>query len=80
MNIDDLLLDQIDMFGSSASSIFVHLKRHQGNILKKTGSLVWLHSIYNVDLNTNTYKTDYNTDLHEIAKEIMDNHDVNYKH
>ncbi|MBC8395740.1 MAG: hypothetical protein H8E16_01415 [Flavobacteriales bacterium] len=79
MNIDGLLLDQIDMFGSSASSIFVDSKGHQGEIVKNTGGLIWLNSIYNVDLNTSTYETGFNTDLHEIANQIMDNHDPNYQ-
>lgn len=79
MNIDDLLLDQIEMFGSWESSIFTDQKGHQGDIVKKTGGLVWLNSIYDVDLSSNSYETGYNTDLHEIAKEIMDSHDTNYK-
>jgi len=79
MNIDGLLLDQIDMFGSWDSSIFTDQKGHQGDIVKKAGGLVWLNSIYKVDLSTNTYETGFNTDLHEIAKQIMDSHDPNYK-
>ena len=79
MNIDGLLLDQIDMFGSSASSIFVDSKGHQGDMVKTTGGLVWLNSIYNIDLSTFNYETGFNTDLHEIAKQIMDKHDSNYK-
>ena len=79
MQIDGLLLDQIDMFGSSASSIFVDSKGHQGDIVKKTGGLVWLNSIYNVDLSAFNYQTGFNTDLHEIAKQITDSHDSNYK-
>ena len=79
MNIDSLLLDQIDMFGSSASSIFVDSKGHQGDIVKKTGGLVWLNSIYNVDLSTFNFETGFNTDLHEIANDINNNHDAEYK-
>ena len=79
MNIDSLLLDQIDMFGSSASSIFVDSKGHQGDIVKKTGGLVWLNSIYNVDLSTFSFETGFNTDLHEIANDINSNHDAEYK-
>ena len=79
MNIDGLLLDQIDMFGPSASSIFVDSKGHQGDIVKKAGGLVWLNSIYNVDLSTFNYETGFNTDLHEIAKQIIDSHDPIYK-
>ena len=78
MQIDGLLLDQIDLFGSWDSSIFTDSKGHQGDIVKKTGGLVWLNSIYNIDLMCNTYETGYNTDLHQIAKEIMDSHDPNY--
>jgi hypothetical protein len=39
---------------------------------------LWLSSIYNVDLDTNTYQTGFNTDLHQIAKQIRDSHDSNY--
>ena len=80
MQIDGLLLDQIDMFGSSASSIFVDSRGHQGEIVKNTGGLIWLNSIYDADLSTYTYETGFNTDLHEIAKKIMDSHDSNYKY
>ena len=79
MNIDSLLLDEIEMFGSWQSSIFTDQKGHQGDIVKKTGGLVWLNSIYSVDLNQNTYQTGFNTDLHEIANDIINNHDNEYK-
>jgi hypothetical protein len=79
MNIDGLLLDDIDMFGARETSIFTDPKGHQGDIVRVTGGLIWLNSIYHVDLNTNTYETGFNTDLHEIAKQITDNHDSNYK-
>ena len=79
MKLDGSLLDQIEMFGPRPSSIFTDAKGHQGDIVRETGGLVWLNSIYNVDLNTNTYETGFNTDLHEIAKHITDNHDLNYK-
>ena len=80
MNIDNLLLDEIDMFGPRETSIFTDQKGHQGNIIREAGGLVWLNSIYNVNLITNTYETGFNTDLHEIAKEITDNHNPIYKH
>ena len=80
MNIDGLLLlDDIDMFGARETSIFTDSKGHQGDIVRETGGLIWLNSIYHVDLNTNTYETGFNTDLHKIAKQITDNHDPNYK-
>ena len=79
MKLDNLLLDDIEMTGDVESSIFVDEKGHQGEIVKQTGGLVWLNSIYDVDLSINTYETGFNTDLHEIAKEIIDSHDTNYK-
>ena len=79
MNLDGLLLDDIDMFGARETSIFTDPKGHQGDIVRETGGLIWLNSVYHVDLTTNTYGTGFNTDLHEIAKQITDNHDSNYK-
>ena len=73
------MLDDIDMFGARETSIFTDSKGHQGDIVRETGGLIWLNSIYNVDLNTSTYETGFNTDLHEIAEQITDNHDPNYK-
>lgn len=79
MNQDNLLLDDISMFGPKPTSIFTDEKGHQGQIVIEAGTLLWLNSIYNVDLSTNTYDTGFNTDLHEIAIQIMDSHDPNYK-
>ena len=79
MNIDGLLLDNINMFGPRETSIFTDPKGHQGDIVRETGGLIWLNSIYHVDLDTNTYETGFNTDLHEIAEQIMNSHDPNYK-
>ena len=79
MNTDNELLDGISRFGPKATSLFVDTKGHQGDIIIETGSLVWLNSIYSVDLSNFSYETGFNTDLHEIAKQIMDSHDPNYK-
>jgi len=79
MKEDDLLLDDIEVFGPKPTSLFTDSKGHQGQIVIETGTLLWLNSIYDVDLSTNTYETGFNTDLHEIAKQIMDNHDPSYK-
>ena len=79
MKLDGTLLDDIDLFGPVETSLFTDQKGHQGNIIKETGSLVWLNSLYHVDLNTHDYNTGFNTDLHEIAKQITDDHDSNYK-
>ena len=80
MNIDGLLLDQIDMFGPRETSIFTDQRGHQGDIVRETGGLVWLNSIYGVHLRTNDYDTGFSTDLHTIAEDIMDLHDPDYKH
>jgi hypothetical protein len=79
LNTDNELLDDISRFGPKATSLFVDTKGHQGDIIIETGSLTWLNSIYGVDLSTFSYETGFNTDLHEIAKQIMDRHDPNYK-
>jgi len=79
MKIDELLLDEISMFGPRATSIFTDEKGHQGDIVRETGGLVWLNSIYGVHLRTNDFDTGFNTDLHTIAENIMDLHDQNYK-
>ena len=79
MNMDNELLDDISRFGPQATSLFVDDKGHQGDIIRETGSLIWLNSIYGVNLNAFSYDTGFNTDLHEIAKQIMDSHNSNYK-
>lgn len=79
MNMDHELLDDISRFGPQATSLFVDNKGHQGDIIREAGTLIWLNSIYGVDLRTFSYDTGFNTDLHEIAKQIMDSHDPNYK-
>ena len=79
MNTDDELLDDISRFGPKATSLFVDNKGHQGDIIEETGSLIWLNSIYGVNLSNFPYETGFNTDLHEIAKQIMFSHDPDYK-
>ncbi len=79
MNQDNLLLDNISMFGPKPTSVFTDQKGHQGQIGIETGTLLWLNSIYRVDLSTHTYDTGFNTDLHDIAIQIMNDHDSHYK-
>ena len=79
MNSNNELLDDISRFGPQQTSLFTDLKGHQGDIIRETGSLLWLSSIYKVDLSALSYHTDFNTNLQEIAKQIMDNHNSNYK-
>ena len=79
MKLDDLLEDEISMFGSSSNSIFTDQKGHQGEIVQETGALVWLQSIYQIDLSTHNYDTGFQTNLHQIAEEIANSHYPNYK-
>ena len=79
MNIDNELLDDITRFGPQATSLFIDNKGHQGDIIREAGSLLWLNSIYGVDLSTFSYDTGFNTNLHDVAKQIMGSHDPNYK-
>jgi len=79
INLDNELLDDISMVGPKSSSIFTDEKGHQGQIVIETGTMIWLNSIYNVDLSSFNYDTGFTTDLHAIAKDIIDSHDSNYK-
>ena len=79
MQQDDLLDDDIDIFGAKPTSIFTDQKGHQGQIVIETGTLIWLASIYGDDLSLNTYDTGFATNLHSVAIEIMDNHPIEYK-
>ena len=79
MNLDNELLDDISMVGPKSSSIFTDEKGHQGQIVIETGTMIWLNSIYNVDLSSFNYDTGFTTDLHAIAQDIINDHDPNYK-
>ena len=79
MNLDNELLDDISMVGSKSSSIFTDEKGHQGQIVIETGTMIWLNSIYNVDLSSLNYDTGFTTDLYTIAQDIINGHDPNYK-
>jgi len=79
MNLDNELLDDISMVGPKSSSIFTDEKGHQGQIVIETGTMIWLNSIYNVDLSSFNYDTGFSTDLHAVAQDIIDTHDSNYK-
>ena len=76
---NNLLLDDISLFGSYDDSIFRDTKGHQGKIVVNTGALIWLNGLYGVNLRTNDSDTGFNTDLHTIAENIMDLHDPEYK-
>ena len=79
MNLDNELLDDISMIGPKSTSIFTDEKGHQGQIVIETGTMIWLNSIYDVDLSSFNYDTGFTTDLHAIAQDIISDHDPNYK-
>lgn len=79
MKFDNELSDDIAYQGPKATSLFTDYKGHQGQIVIEAGTLLWLSSIYGVDLSSNTYVTGFNTDLHQLAVEIINDHDPNYK-
>ena len=46
MNMNNELLDHITRFGPQSTSLFVDNKGYQGDIIRETGSLLWLNNIY----------------------------------
>ena len=74
---DSLLLDSISYRGNRENSLFMDEKGHQGDIIINAGALMWLESIYSVDLDENDYETGFNTDLHSIAQDILDSYNQN---
>lgn len=72
------LPDVQNLTGPASNSIFTDTLGHAGHILRDLGRLVWLNSIYDVDLSTYSYGPSYITDLHAIAQSIMDGHDPEY--
>ncbi|MGB1159143.1 MAG: cadherin repeat domain-containing protein [Porticoccaceae bacterium] len=80
MHKDNLLSDNISLFGSFENGIFTDEKGHQGKIVAYTGTLMWLNGLYQVNLRTDDFETGFSTDLHSIAEEIMNSHDPGYSH
>jgi hypothetical protein len=76
---DNSLLDDIDFFGTQSSAIFRDDLGHQGDIALEGGGMVWLNSIYQINLEDFDYDTGFNTDLHQIAIDVMNNHPSSYK-
>jgi hypothetical protein len=79
MNLDNELLDDITMVGPKSTSIFTDEKGHQGQIVIETGTMIWLNSIYQINLEDFNYDTGFNTDLYQIAIDVMNNHPSSYK-
>jgi hypothetical protein len=75
---DTELLDDVLLRGPYEESLFTDEKGHQGKIIVETGTLLWLSSLYGVDLSSNDFDTGFDTDLYNVAAEIMQQHDPNY--
>lgn len=60
------------------TSIFVDDFGHANNILVDLSRLIWLQSIYNIDLNAYDYDPTYTTDLKVMAADIMSRHESAY--
>lgn len=73
------LLDDVLATGPFEDSLFTDEKGHQGKIIVTTGTLMWLNGLYGVDLSGDNFDTEFETDLHAIAGEIMEQHDPNYR-
>ena len=76
---DNSLLDDIDFFGTQSTAIFRDDLGHQGDIVLEGGGMVWLNSIYQINLEDFDYDTGFNTDLHQIAIDVMNNYPSSYK-
>ncbi|MBT7334992.1 MAG: cadherin repeat domain-containing protein [Gammaproteobacteria bacterium] len=75
---DNLLLDDISFIGPAETALFTDQKGHQGEIIITTGTLIWLTSLYLDSLEGNDFDTGFNTDLHQVAQDIMNSYDPYY--
>ncbi|MEL1232178.1 MAG: hypothetical protein VXA26_12775, partial [Candidatus Neomarinimicrobiota bacterium] len=57
---DNSLLDDIDFFGTQSTAIFRDALGHQGDIALEGGGMVWLNSIYQINLEDYNYDTGFN--------------------
>ena len=80
MKLNNQLSENIFLFGPKETSIFTDQNGHQGDIVRETAGLPWTTGIFNIDLNTLIYETSFDTNLREIAVNIHENNDPNYKH
>jgi len=72
-------LDDVEaLVSGSVESIYNDTLGHADGILYSVVEMVWLNSIYGVDLSTYPYDPGYNIDVKAIAEKIMDEHDPAY--
>jgi len=72
-------LDDVEaLVSDSAESIYNDTLGHADGILYSVVEMVWLKSIYGIDLSTYTYDPGYTIDVKAIAEKVMDEHDPAY--
>ena len=67
----DALPDVNQLRGPSNSSIYTDPKGHAGQILRDMGGLIWLGSIYGVDVSNYPFERNYVTDIADLAQSIV---------
>ena len=67
----DALPDVNQLRGPSNSSIYTDPKGHAGQILRDMGGLIWLGSIYGVDVSNYPFERNYVTDIAGLAQSIV---------
>ncbi|MEL0101770.1 MAG: hypothetical protein VW862_08745, partial [Euryarchaeota archaeon] len=58
--------------GPRATSLFTDDKGHAGDILVDTGTLIWLHAVHGIDPMEMPEFTQYDADIRQIAKSVID--------
>lgn len=66
------LPDVVRMTGPRDEAIFTDRKGHAAQILKDLGTLVWVGSVYGIDVSDYNFGMQYETDLAEIAAMIIE--------
>ena len=68
----DLDSDVKQLSGAKATSIFTDTKGHAGEITIETGTYMWLHAVYGVDPMAMPANPNYDADLRQIAKTVIE--------
>ena len=69
---DGNLPDVSSMTGAANDAIYTDYKGHAGRILKDTAAMVWLSTLYGIDLENYAWNHGYITDIRQIADAIVD--------
>ena len=61
-----------EMTGSKETSIYTDYKGHAGDLMIDTGTLIWLHAVHGVDPMTTPEFAQWEVDIRQIAKDLID--------